>query len=504
MSYKYHYNADTNRMNRCNAGVKPCPLGNNTVHVSATTATLAKVEYEKLASQVNKTFDSSTVSMSKVADNKVENDMLLIYVDTINNNNKFYKASYNSSNSTATITYGRVGTAGKTIYKHNMTLNDYKKLVNSKMKKGYSKQEISTNTANITDNFKSNNKHIVSSLIGSSDPQLQKSIDLLLDANKHDLVDGTNFNVQVSDSGLIKTPLGAVTLTTVRKAEYIFEQIQTNFQKNPNREQHNILVSQYLRLIPHTFDARYKAPLSTSLEIEQEKEYLDRLKNSVEAYEMRKIAEEKAQSGDTSGYNNIFNVKLKTVQDPAIIKNVTDFYNSTLDKRHASSRKKVKNVFAIEHDDVKNKEFEKLSKEKGNVERLWHGTDAGNVLSILRKGFFVPDRNQSNIHITGRMFGDGVYLSDISTKSLNYSTGFWSRGSTRSKGNNSSFMFLTETIMGKKYEPKNAPHHDIPNRARKYNYDSINIKAGTNGVINNEMIVWNTDQIKIKYLVEVE
>lgn len=501
MSYKYHYNTDTNRMNRCNAGVKPCPLGDNTVHVSATTATLAKVEYEKLASQVNQTFDNATVSMSKVVDTKVEDDMLLIYVDTINNNNKFYKASYNSSNSTATITYGRVGTAGKTIYKHNMNLYAYKKLINSKINKGYSKQEISIDIPTSTNN---NNKNVVSSLIGSQDPQLQKSIDLLLEANRHDLVDGTNFNIQVSDSGLIKTPLGAVTLSTVKKAEHIFEQIENNFQNNPNWEKHHILVSQYLRLIPHTFDARHKSPLGTSLEIEQEKEYLDRLKKSVEAYEMRKLAEEQAQSGDTSGYNNIFNVKLTTVTDPAIIKNVKDFYSSTLDKRHYSSQKKIKNIFAIEHSADKDKEFTELAKEKGNVERLWHGTDAGNVLSILRKGFFVPDRNQKNINITGRMFGDGVYLSDISTKSLNYSTGFWSRGSTRSKGNNSSFMFLTETVMGKKYEPRNAPSSEIPSRARQYGYDSINIKAGTNGVLNNEMIVWNTNQIKIAYLVEVE
>ena len=54
----------------------------------------------------------------------------------------------------------------------------------------------------------------------------------------------------------------------------------------------------------------------------------------------------------------------------------------------------------------------------GNVQELWHGTRAGNLLSILRAGFTIPPANAP--HVTGRMFGNGVYFSDQSTKSLNY------------------------------------------------------------------------------------
>ena len=38
----------------------------------------------------------------------------------------------------------------------------------------------------------------------------------------------------------------------------------------------------------------------------------------------------------------------------------------------------------------------------------------------------VPPANAS--HCTGRMFGNGVYFSDQSTKALNYAYGYWGGG----------------------------------------------------------------------------
>src|SRR5207237_10291665 len=65
--------------------------------------------------------------------------------------------------------------------------------------------------------------------------------------------------------------------------------------------------------------------------------------------------------------------------------------------------------------------FERRGRRIGNVMELWHGTRAGNLLSILKSGFVVPP--PSAPHVTGRMFGDGIYFSDQSTKSLNYAHG---------------------------------------------------------------------------------
>ncbi|MFK5151055.1 hypothetical protein ACI4CU_27210, partial [Klebsiella pneumoniae] len=132
-------------------------------------------------------------------------------------------------------------------------------------------------------------------------------------------------------------------------------------------------------------------------------------------------------------------------------------------------------------------------KKVGNIKELWHGTRVGNVLSIMKGGFVIPPSNAS--HVTGRMFGNGVYFSDQSTKSLNYAYGC----APGQKGGieKSTFMFLSDVAMGKEYIPSSwGGNLPMPG------YDSTYAMAGRSGVQNNEMIVYKTYQINPRYLVE--
>ena len=111
-----------------------------------------------------------------------------------------------------------------------------------------------------------------------------------------------------------------------------------------------------------------------------------------------------------------------------------------------------------------------------------------NIISIMKNGLVIPPKNAS--YTTGAMFGVGLYFSDQSTKSLNYSYGYWD--GTR---DSNCYMFLADVLMGKAY---------IPSRASGYKpdgYDSIFAKAHKSGVMNNEMIVMPC-QAKLKYLIE--
>jgi poly [ADP-ribose] polymerase len=134
--------------------------------------------------------------------------------------------------------------------------------------------------------------------------------------------------------------------------------------------------------------------------------------------------------------------------------------------------------------------WKKSGQKVGNVVELWHGTKASNLLSILKCGLIIPPSNAS--FCTGRMFGNGIYFSDQSTKSLNYAYGYWS-----GRTDNNCFMFLADVAMGKHYVPKSAGEH-LP----KPGYDSTYAKAGVSGVINNEMIVYKTYQVNLRFLVE--
>lgn len=92
----------------------------------------------------------------------------------------------------------------------------------------------------------------------------------------------------------------------------------------------------------------------------------------------------------------------------------------------------------------------------------------------------------------GRMFGNGIYGSEQSTKALNYSIGYWG-----SEKLNRVFMLLCDFAMGREYLP-NSYNRSFPVAG----YDSTYVKAGTAGVINQESIVYNTNQVNINYLVE--
>ena len=96
-------------------------------------------------------------------------------------------------------------------------------------------------------------------------------------------------------------------------------------------------------------------------------------------------------------------------------------------------------------------------------------------------------------HVCGRLFGDGVYFSDQSTKSLNYAQGYWDRNNK----DNNCFMFVADVAMGKYFVPSNKSN-SLPMQG----YDSTFAKGGQSGVMNNEMIVYRLGQCNLKYLVE--
>lgn len=150
--------------------------------------------------------------------------------------------------------------------------------------------------------------------------------------------------------------------------------------------------------------------------------------------------------------------------------------------------------------------WDKVRERLRHTRRLWHGTLTHNVLSILHRGLFVPPTSGSTVNITGRMFGDGIYFSDQSTKALNYSHGTWSRTGERTYR---CFMFAAHVVMGRELrttagDDRGDVLHRMfgPASTSVRTYNSLVVQAGTCGVINNEMIVPSTDQILLRYLCE--
>lgn len=134
-------------------------------------------------------------------------------------------------------------------------------------------------------------------------------------------------------------------------------------------------------------------------------------------------------------------------------------------------------------------------------ELFFHGSRNENWLSILENGLLL---RPSNVVISGKMFGYGTYFADKAQKSLGYTSSrgsYWARGSS-----NEAFMALFEVHLGNSLEVDAfeswCSRLDETELKKKGNYDSVFAKAGQS-LRNNEFIVYNQNQINIKYLVQL-
>jgi poly [ADP-ribose] polymerase len=196
------------------------------------------------------------------------------------------------------------------------------------------------------------------------------------------------------------------------------------------------------------------------------------------------LTQPKPKEGKKQPEKALFNVKLD-VANKQIFDQCRKYYRETKGSHSDVKNYDVKKVYhvTIKHmEEAFIKKQKEMAKRNGdNVQLLFHGTSCANMLSILKSGFRMPRQLSSSVHITGAMWGDGLYFSDQSTKSLRYATGAW--GGSGGKGRK--FMFLCNVAMGKMHIPADG---DSWNYKLKKGYDSCFAKGGVSGVMNNEMM----------------
>lgn len=408
--------------------------------------------------------------------------VMLVKVSADENNNKFYELTLDASG-LVTARYGRVGTPGQiTTYRGGQ--HKFDSQMSSKMRRGYSKVDVADgpgrSRSNSSDLITVARKKIVRD---PSDTNLLKLIDSMCAANRHNIETTSGGVMTVSDDGAVSTPVGLISAQAISEARGVLAQIAAKPTVS--------LVEQYLTLVPQKVghqrgwaDEWMKPQMVAS-----QYDFLDQLDGSVAMA---------ASLNPGAGVDADFRYSLARI-DPTSAKfdEIQERFSRGKNSRHTSSNLSLVGLYAMVHTNVDEPVAWKAEADaKGNVRRLWHGTREFNLLSMLHRGFVIqPSRGSGTQVITGRMFGDGVYFSDQSTKSLNYSQGYWSGGART----NHCFMFLADVVMGKSYAPKSS---GTMTEAHTGGYDSINVKGGTAGVLNNEMIVWRTEQIRLSYLCE--
>jgi poly [ADP-ribose] polymerase len=139
--------------------------------------------------------------------------------------------------------------------------------------------------------------------------------------------------------------------------------------------------------------------------------------------------------------------------------------------------------------DVDNLELYK----RANIIPLFHGTRTQNISGILKQGMLI---RPSGVIITGAMYGNAIYWGK-STKSINYTnikSSYWAGGT-----DDRAFLFIGDCALGSQLIARGPSRYTARSIAPKH---SVWARGGSSGVINDEFMLYRTDQHNLRYLLE--
>ena len=317
-----------------------------------------------------------------------------------------------------------------------------------------------------------------------------------------------------------KAPLGKVTDEQIKAGYQALSKIADALNKKKSGPELTNACNEFYTRIPHYFGMK-TPPLLRSLDevkakiellealsdIQQGMKALDENENVPEAEE--KEAKEVPNPIDLQ-YKRL-DVKLDPLEQSSDdFKLLEKYIQGTHGSTHSTYKMNVEEIFVCEKDSLA---FE----DKGNRMLLFHGSRLSNFAGILSQGLRIAPPEAP---VTGYMFGKGCYFADMSSKSANYC---WATKS-QPKG----LLLLCEVALGQSNELLQADYNanKLPKgknsvkgvgkvHGKPENYhtmedgtivplgpaDTQDVPGGS--LIYNEYIVYDTAQVRLRYLAKI-
>ena len=380
---------------------------------------------------------------------------------TEDNHNKYYEMQETSD--CIQVKYGRVDQSCIEITK---PVSQWSSLIKSKIKKGY--VDVTEFVAVVKDKEEQSNNIVYT----------QELYDIFL-KKMMDYRDGL-----VSATYTVKAT--QVTRRQLEQAQlYINDLAQVG--KNYDIQHVNDLLLKLYTVIPRYMKKvqDYLLPnITLNKLVEQEQDKLDALSSQV----VEDINNDIEACNDEPTINTIassLNISIETVKDDLDdIKYITKQLGS-----------KIKGLFKVEVNKHKQKYYKYLednSKDPTQGHRyLIHGTRCSSVIPIIEQGMKI--RPSGNYHFSGKVYGDGIYFSEVTSKSLGY-TGY----------DNDKVLLIYKVFVGNPYVYKGWYRGNdfnlCYNELRQRGYDSTFVEAG-NGLLNSEIIVYKEEQCYLEYII---
>lgn len=421
----------------------------------------------------------------------------LNYFDPTNNSNKFYIAEVHQSSTGLGfrfyINHGRVGAKGVEKAEKFDSLasasSKFKTKVNEKMHKGYVRVDLATVARGSAEGQKQINDSALKGVVDTSKIKLKSSLHPKVTDLIVKLFDEANQAVSLSMTGSIKTdisaPLGNLGLTGIQQGRQVLSNISRALTLRDIYTIRNLSVN-YYRFIPRKLhgDLRDESNwiLNTRDRIQKELDILDLYEDTLRMMPVMGVS-------DLDKKYLALNCDIAFVDDSETLTYVEHKIKTTHAANH-NFKLKVKNVYAV---NMKN--APQFDSRCGNVRNLFHGSRSANMVGILSSYLKLPTQIP-NVHKTGAMFGSGIYFASDCTKSANYSlASFGGRGNKY----DTAYLMICEVALGNVHKVDVAKSFSTPPNG----YHSVMGCKGPH-LINNEFIIYNPTQARVKYLVEVE
>jgi poly [ADP-ribose] polymerase 2/3/4 len=176
----------------------------------------------------------------------------------------------------------------------------------------------------------------------------------------------------------------------------------------------------YYTLIPHAFGRRVPPVIRSYEMLKKEVELLESLSDMSIAQTIMKDAR-KDEGGVHIADRQFAGLGMAEMtaldQNSSEFKELNNYLQGSKGATHAM-RFQAQEIFRIERAGEHDRFFQSpYAKLKGDRRLLWHGSRATNFGGILSQGLRIAPPEAP---VSGYMFGKGVYLADISSKSANY------------------------------------------------------------------------------------
>ncbi|EFO96920.1 hypothetical protein CRE_17273 [Caenorhabditis remanei] len=444
----------------------------NTHFLKKGTLVDGKFEFAKTThmfkNEVDEALYQATLSLTDVTENK--NSYYKIQLLKDDDHERYYLFS----------SWGRVGTnvgnhKYQSYFKKNEAVEDFKKIFNEKTKNNWESRGDFQKMPGAFGYVETDYSEFAQIAPGTKNklPKRVKKVVMSIFNFENMNSELMSFKIDVK-----RMPLGRLSRNQIHSAFSVLGEFM-GFIFNEPVDEMKILdcTNKFYTIIPHNFGMKVPEPIDSYEKVDEKINMLHALLDIKLAYDQ--ICEEDTMS--VLGVDPVDSnyQRLRCSMTP-LDKNSFDY---ELIKEY------MKNTQGSTHDvncdliDIleinRESESTKFKKEIGNRRLLWHGSGLRNLTGILGQGLRIAPPEAP---ATGYMFGKGVYFADMFSKSLFY---------CRANAQDEAYLLLCDVALGVM---------DLRMQATDMSKETL--PEGTNSV--KRYIVYDVDQIQIKYLVRVK